>query len=123
MNTSSERDYPPLYSHYLASKNYQYTTDQLGLYFVTMIGIGVISKGFWRSWNIKKASEILQNGNMIKSNDMLPFHRYFSGLSSQDLKHPSIFRKIAMFKAVSKASFIIIGFATFVSVKNEFKNN
>ncbi len=50
----------PLYSHTLTSWRYQYLADQMNFYLITIASTVCIGKAFWRSWNIKKAMEILK---------------------------------------------------------------
>jgi hypothetical protein len=52
----------PFYSHTLKSFNFDYPLDQIGFYLTSLTGIGIISKSIWRSWNIKKAVEMLEKG-------------------------------------------------------------
>ena len=62
------------YSHTLKSWKYDYPADQMGFYVTTLTGVGILSRALWRSWNIKKAAELLEKG--VES-DMLPFHRHW----------------------------------------------
>jgi hypothetical protein len=105
----------PFYSHTLKSWNYDYPVDQMGFYLTSVTGIGLVSKALWRSWNIKKAGEILEKG--VES-DMLPFHRHFSGLNNEQLKDARMMRQAVTLKAFAYAGLMISGFSAYVQLKN-----
>ena len=73
----------PFYSHTLKSWNFDYPVDQMGFYLTTLTGFVIVSKAFWRSWNIKKAAEMLGK-NGVES-EMLSFHRHFSNSETESL--------------------------------------
>ena len=110
----------PLYSHTLKSWNFDYPVDQMGFYVTTLTGIGIVSKALWRSWNIKKAAEILDNG--VES-EMLSFHRHFSGLNNEQLKDARMMRKAVKLKAFAFTCLLVTGFAAFVQLKNRNRFN
>ena len=110
----------PFYSHTLKSWNYSYPADQMGFYVTTLTGVGLVSKALWRSWNIKKAAEILETG--VES-DMLSFHRHFTGLHNEQLKDAKNMRQIVKLKAVAVAGLVISGFTAFVQLKNRNRLN
>jgi hypothetical protein len=105
----------PFYSHTLKSWNYNYPADQMGFYLTCLIGIGTVSKGLWQSWNIKKAAEMLENG---EESDMLSFHRHFSGLNNEQLKGAKMMRQVVTLKAFAFAGLMISGFSAYVQLKN-----
>ena len=119
---SAEKDWTKslFYSHTLRSWNFHYPPDQLGLYVFSLIGMGTVVKAYWKSWNIKKASEILKSG-VVKS-DMLSIHRHFSGLNNEDLQHVKIMQRIVKGKAFVGAGILIIAFVGFVQLKNKHKS-
>ena len=53
----------PLYSHTLKSWNFKYPPDQKGLDAMSLSGVGIVSKAFSKSWNIKKAADVLGLAN------------------------------------------------------------
>ena len=110
----------PLYSHTLKSWNFDYPVDQMGFYVTTLTGIGIVSKALWRSWNIKKAAEILDNG--VES-EMLSFHRHFSGLNNEQLKDARMMRQAVKLKAFAFTGLLVTGFAAFVQLKNRNRFN
>ena len=73
----------PFYSHTLRSWNYDYPPDQMGFYVTTLTGIGIVSKAFWRSWNIKKAAEIFRQGVDSAEPGKFDFHMHNSGVASE----------------------------------------
>ncbi len=97
------------------SWHYDYPADQMGFYVTTLTGIGIVSKALWRSWNIKKAAEILETG---VGADMISFHRHFSGLNNEQLKDSRGMRQIVKFKALGLAGLLITGFTGYVQLKN-----
>lgn len=110
----------PFYSHTLKSWNFDYPVDQMGFYVTTLTGIGIVSKALWRSWNIKKAAEMLDNG--VES-EMLSFHRHFSGLNNEQLKDARMMRKAVKLKAFAFTGLLVTGFAAFVQLKNRNRFN
>ncbi len=110
----------PFYSHTLKSWNLDYPVDQMGFYVTTLTAIGVLSKGLWRSWNMKKGAELLANG--VES-EMLPFHRHFSGLNNEQLKDVGMARKVVKLKAFAFAGLLVTGFSAFVQLKNRNRLN
>ena len=110
----------PFYSHTLMSWNFGYPSDQLGFYVTTLTGIGIVSKALWRSWNIKKAAEMLEKG--VES-EMLPFHRHFSGLNNEQLKDARMMRYAVKLKAFAFTGLLVAGFTAFVQLKNKNRFN
>jgi hypothetical protein len=110
----------PFYSHTLKSWNFDYPVDQMGLYVTTLTGFGIMSKAIWRSWNIKKAAEMLNNG--VES-EMLSFHRHFSGLNNEQLKDARMMRQAVKLKAFAITGLLVTGFAAFVQLKNRNRFN
>jgi hypothetical protein len=110
----------PFFSHTLKSRNFDYPVDQMGFYVTTLIGFGIVSKAFWRSWNIKKAAEMLDNG--VES-EMLSFHRHFSGLNNEQLKDARMMRRVVKLKAFAFTGLLVTGFAAFVQLKNRNRFN
>ena len=110
----------PFYSHTLKSWNFDYPVDQMGFYVTTLTGIGIVSKALWRSWNIKKAAEMLDNG--VES-EMLSFHRHFSGLNNEQLKDARMMRQAVKLKAFAFTGLLVTGFAAFVQLKNKNRFN
>ena len=110
----------PFYSHTLKSWKFDYPVDQMGFYVTTLTGIGIVSKALWRSWNIKKAAEMLDNG--VES-EMLSFHRHFSGLNNEQLKDARMMRKAVKLKAFAFTGLLVTGFAAFVQLKNRNRFN
>ena len=108
------------YSHTLRSWNFDYPPDQMGFYVTTLTGIGIVSKALWRSWNIKKAAELLEKG---VETDMLPFHRHFSGLNNEQLKYARMMRLVVKTKAFAVAGLLVTGFTAFVQLKNKNRFN
>ena len=112
----------PLYSHILMSWNFDYPPDQMGFYLITLTSIGTVSKAYWRSWNIKKAAEMLEKGEL--ESEMLSFHRHFSGLNNEQLmKEAKIMRYIVKLKAFAFTGFLVTGFTAFVQLKNKNRFN
>jgi hypothetical protein len=107
----------PFYSHTLRSWNYDYPPDQMGFYVTTLTVIGIVSKAFWRSWNIKKAAEMLEKGG--GESEMLSFHRHFSGLNNLELKYQVVWRRFLKLKALAVAGLIVSVFTAFVQLKNK----
>ena len=107
----------PFYSHTLRSWNYDYPPDQMGFYVTTLTGIGIVSKAFWRSWNIKKAAEMLEKGG--GESEMLSFHRHFSGLNNLELKYQVVWRRFLKLKALAVAGLLVSVFTAFVQLKNK----
>ena len=110
----------PFYSHTLKSWYFDYPADQMGFYVTTLTGFGIVSKALWRSWNIKKAAEMLDNG--VES-EMLSFHRHFSGLNNEQLKDARMMRQAVKFKAFAFTGLLVTGFAAFVQLKNRNRFN
>ena len=110
----------PFYSHTLKSWNFDYPVDQMGFYVTTLTGVGIVSKALWRSWNIKKAAEMLEKG--VES-EMLSFHRHFSGLNNEQLKDARIMRQAVKLKAFAFAGLLVTGFTAFVQLKNKNRFN
>ena len=110
----------PFYSHTLKSWNFDYPVDQMGFYVTTLTGIGIVSKALWRSWNIKKAAEMLDNG--VES-EMLSFHRHFSGLNNEQLKDARMMRQAVKLKAFAFTGLLMTGFTAFVQLKNKNRFN
>ena len=110
----------PFYSHTLKSWNFDYPADQMGFYVTTLTGIGIVSKALWRSWNIKKAAEMLDNG--VES-EMLSFYRHFSGLNNEQLKDARMMRKAVKLKAFAFTGLLVTGFTAFVQLKNRNRFN
>jgi hypothetical protein len=88
----------------------------MGFYVTTLTGFGIVSKALWRSWNIKKAAEMLDNG--VES-EMLSFHRHFSGLNNEQLKDARMMRQAVKLKAFAVAGLLVTGFTAFVQLKNK----
>jgi hypothetical protein len=107
----------PFYSHTLRSWNFDYPPDQMGFYLFTLTGIGIVSKAFWRSWNIKKAAELLRQGG--GESEMLSIHRRFSGLNNLELKYEVLWCRVVKIKAFAVAGLLVTGFAAFVQLKNK----
>jgi len=110
----------PFYSHTLKSWNFDYPVDQMGFYVTTLTGFGIVSKALWRSWNIKKAAEMLDNG--VES-EMLSFHRHFSGLNNEQLKDARMMRQAVKLKAFVFTGLLVTGFTAFVQLKNKNRFN
>ena len=110
----------PFYSHTLKSWNFDYPVDQMGFYVTTLTGIGIVSKALWRSWNIKKAAEMLEKG--VES-EILSFHRHFSGLNNEQLKDARMMRQAVKLKAFAFTGLLVTGFAAFVQLKNKNRFN
>jgi hypothetical protein len=110
----------PFYSHTLKSWNFDYPVDQMGFYVTTLTGFGIVSKALWRSWNIKKAAEMLEKG--VES-DMLSFHRHFSGLNNEQLKDARMMRQAVKLKAFAFTGLLVTGFVAFVQLKNRDRFN
>jgi hypothetical protein len=110
----------PFYSHTLMSWNFDYPVDQMGFYVTTLTSFGIVSKALWRSWNIKKAAEILYNG--VES-EMLAFHRHFSGLNNEQLKDARMMRHAVKLKAFAFTGLFVTGFVAFVQLKNRNRFN
>jgi hypothetical protein len=110
----------PFYSHTLKSWNFDYPVDQMGFYVTTLTGVGIVSKALWRSWNIKKAAEMLEKG--VES-EMLSFHRHFSGLNNEQLKDARMMRQALKLKAFAFTGLLVTGFAAFVQLKNKNRFN
>jgi hypothetical protein len=110
----------PFYSHTLKSWNFDYPVDQMGFYVTTLTGIGIVSKALWRSWNIKKAAEMLEKG--VES-EMLSFHRHFSGLNNEQLKDAKMMRQAVKLKAFAFTGLLVTGFTAFVQLKNKNRFN
>jgi hypothetical protein len=108
------------YSHTLKSWNYDYPVDQMGFYVTTLTGIGIVSKALWRSWNIKKAAEMLEKG---AESEMLSFHRHFSGLNNEQLKDARMMRQAVKLKAFALTGLLLTGFTAFVQLKNKNRFN
>ena len=111
----------PFYSHTLRSWNFDYPVDQMGFYVTAGTGIGIVTKALWRSWNIKKASELLKQGD--EESGLLSVHRRLSGLSDLELKDQVIMRQFLKMKALAVAGMIIGGFTAFVQLKNKNRFN
>jgi hypothetical protein len=105
----------PFYSHTLKSWNFDYPVDQMGFYVTTLTGFGIVSKALWRSWNIKKAAEMLKKGD---ESEMLSFHRHFSGLNNEQLKDARTMRQAVKLKAFVFTGILVSSFSAFVQVKN-----
>ena len=117
--TVPEKDWSKslFYSHTLRSCNFDYPPDQLGLYLFTLTATGMVSKAFWKSWNIEKAADLLKNG--VVESEMLSFHRHFSGLTNERLLNEArMMRNIVRFKSVASAGLLVSGFCLFVQFKN-----
>jgi hypothetical protein len=110
----------PFYSHTLKSWKFDYPFDQMGFYVTSLTGFGIVSNALWRSWNIKKAAEMLDNG--VES-EMLSFHRHFSGLNNEQLKDAKMMRHVVKLKAFAFTGLLVTGFAAFVQLKNRNKNS
>jgi hypothetical protein len=110
----------PLYSHTLRSWNFDYPPDQMDFYLFTLTGIVIVSKALWRSWNIKKAAEMLEKG--VES-EMLSFHRHFSGLNNEQLKAARMMRRAVKLKAFAFTGLLLTGFTAFVQLKNKNRFN
>ena len=110
----------PFYSHTLKSWNFDYPVDQMGFYVTTLTGIGIVSKALWRSWNIKKAAEMLEKG--VES-EILSFHRHFSGLNNEQLKDARMMRQAVKLKAFAFTGLLVTGFTAFVQLKNKNRFN
>ncbi|KAJ2993949.1 hypothetical protein HDV02_001950 [Globomyces sp. JEL0801] len=110
----------PFYSHTLKSWKFDYPVDQMGFYVTTLTGIGIVSKALWRSWNIKKAAEMLNKG--VES-EMLSFHRHFSGLNNEQLKDARMMRHAVKLKAFAFTGLLVTGFTAFVQLKNKNRFN
>ena len=107
----------PFYSHTLRSWKFDYPFDQLGFYLITLTGIGTVSKALWRSWNIKRAAEMLEKG--VES-EMLSFHRHFSRLNNEELmKDARMMRYVVKLKAFAFSGLLVTGFTAFVQLKNQ----
>lgn len=104
-----------LYSHTLSKWNFKYPPDQLGLYVYTLVGLGVVSKAYWKSWNMKKGAEILESG---VGTDMLPFHRNFTRLDNEGLRNSKLLRVAVKLQGFTVAGLLIGGFIGFVQLKN-----
>ena len=104
----------PFYSHTLKSWNYDYPVDQMFLYVTTLTGIGILSKALWRSWNIKKSAELLEQGG--GESELLSVHRRFYNL---ELKDQVFLRRFLKMKALAKAGLLMTGFVAFVQLKNK----
>jgi hypothetical protein len=50
----------PFYSKTLKTWNFDYPVDQMGFYLTSLTGIGIISKAFWKTWNMKLAEKAIQ---------------------------------------------------------------
>jgi hypothetical protein len=111
----------PFYSHTLKSWNFDYPVDQMGFYVTTLTGIGIVSKALWRSWNIKKAAELLQQGG--EEPELLSIHRRFSGLNNLELKDEVVWRRFLKMKALAIAGLVVTGFTAFVQLKNRNRLN
>jgi hypothetical protein len=111
----------PFYSHTLRSWNFDYPVDQMGFYVTAGTGIGIVTKALWRSWNIKKAAELLQQGD--EESELLSVHRRLSGLNNLELKDQVIMRQFMKIKALAVAGMIIGGFIAFVQLKNKNRFN
>lgn len=110
----------PFYSDTLKSWNFDYPVDQMGFYVTTLTGIGIVSNALWRSWNIKKAAEMLDNG---AESEMLSFHRHFSGLNNEQLKDARMMRQAVKLKAFAFTGLLVTGFTAFVQLKNKNRFN
>ena len=107
------------YSHTLRSWNFDYPGDQLGFYAYCLVGIGVVSRAFWRCWNIKQASEICAKGIETVEPGRFEFHMHSSGLPyGTNLVGAMGYRKYMVGMAFAKALLIVSGFAAFVRLKN-----
>ena len=113
----------PFYSHTLRSYKFDYPVDQMGFYITTLTSITLVSKALWRSWNIKKAAEMLEKGVGSEIPEMLSFHRHFSGLNNEQLKHSRMIRQAVKLKAFAIAGLLMTGFTVFVQIKNENRFN
>ncbi len=114
----------PFYSHTLRSWNYDYPPDQMGFYVTTLTGIGIVSKAFWRSWNIKKAAEIFKQGVESAEPGKFDFHMHNSGVASEkNLVRAMASRGYKTGKAVAVAGLLVTGFAVFVQLKNKNRFN
>ena len=103
------------FSKTLHELNFKYPPDQIGFYLVSMIGITIISKAYWKSWNITKGAEIIAtNGNP----EMMPFHRTFTKLRNEEFKEALGLRKIYKVTAFAKAAFYMGAYCFYVHFKN-----
>jgi hypothetical protein len=87
----------------------------MGFYVTTLIGFGILSEAFWRSWINKKAAEMLDNS--VES-EMLSFHHHFSGSNNEQLKDARMMRQAVKLKAFAYTGLLVTGFAAFVQLKN-----
>ena len=76
----------PLYSHTLTSWRYQYLADQMNFYLITIASTVCIGKAFSRSWNIKKAMEILKTKEDFVEIGKFYFHMHNSGVNCENWK-------------------------------------
>jgi hypothetical protein len=111
-----EKSKSPFYSHTLRSLNFDYPPDQMGFYLANLIGIGVVSKAYWRSYNIRKALTAIQMG--VEDDIDVYLHR--SGLNEERhvyramrLRHRYV--RFAFVKWVA----IVASFTVFVQLKNK----
>jgi hypothetical protein len=115
----------PLYSHTLRSFNFDYPVDQMGFYLTTLTGIGIISKSIWRSWNMKKAVEMLEKGNHHSVEPgKFDFHMHNSGFQSEtSLIRAKSSRRYMIGRAFAVAGLMISSFTAFVHLKNKNRFN
>ena len=106
----------PFYSPTLSSWNFKYPPDHMGFYLTTLTAIGVVSKALWKSWNMKKASEILKNGKNSVEFGKFDFHMYNSGFSNEaDLPRS---RGFMIGRAIAVGGMLICAFSGLVRIKN-----
>lgn len=114
----------PFYSHTLKSWNFDYPVDQMGFYVTTLTGFGIVSKALWRSWNIKKAGEIVRQGVDSAEPGKFDFHMHHSGLASENnLVRAMASRGYITGKSVAIAGLLVTGFTAFVQLKNKNRFN
>jgi hypothetical protein len=115
----------PFYSHTLRSFNFDYPVDQMGFYLTTLTGIGIISKSIWRSWNMKKAVEMLEKGNHHSVEPgKFDFHMHNSGFQSEtSLIRAKSSRRYMIGRAFAVAGLMISSFTAFVHLKNKNRFN
>ena len=92
----------------------------MGFYVITLIGIGIVSKALWRSYNIRKAYTAIQMG--IKDDIDVYLHR--SGLNEEKYAYRAMTSRHRYVRfAFGKWAAIVASFTAFVQLKNKNRFN
>jgi hypothetical protein len=106
----------PFYSKTLKTWNFDYPVDQMGFYLTSLTGIGIISKAFWKTWNMKLAEKAIQQ-NIADDIDVY-LHR--SGFPDEkQLLRAMKSRSRHITSAIALGVGLVGVFTTFVQYKNK----